>query len=390
MFWLENTGNEEFVRRDEISTNFEIDRQHTTLLIEDINKDSHLDVIYNNRANIVYCLNNGNGAFEEERLIYHESISNDYYSGIDQVLVADFDSDEDLDIFCAVDGEGKLITFENLINNPVISCQVYYDENGNGGFDEEERGISLANVHVEPNSINTLTSETGFSRIFVDVGDYSVSTEIDSNWVLTSLTESYEVQVNSTFSDTIYFGYAPNQKITDLDIITSANAITRCGRTIPFSVTYRNSGTTIINGFITITDYHLMEWVDDDERSTPPDSLVDGQPFWKIENLYPGESGVITLYYIIADQSFVGDTIILESKALIPMVNDVAYSYPNPVLNNTESVKICHCTGSSSQPYILMDVPFSAIDGEGNNDHGLHDCDIIPIDDINILFGWSN
>jgi hypothetical protein len=57
---------------------------------------------------------------------------------------------------------------------------------------------------------------------------------------------------------------------------------------------------------------------------------------------------------------------------------------------NDEKVTICHRTNSGQNPYVVIDVPQSAVDGQGNNDHSHHVADqthpygdIIPITDLN-------
>lgn len=44
------------------------------------------------------------------------------------------------------------------------------------------------------------------------------------------------------------------------------------------------------------------------------------------------------------------------------------------------SLKICHATNDPTNPYSLLDVPYSSFDDEGDSNHSLHSSDIIPPD----------
>ncbi len=308
-------------------------------------------------------------------------VISDQYGSFGSLYYEDIDNDGDRDII----GSGnELVWIKNLKNSPSLSGQVFFDADNDGKFDNNERGIGQAKVTVTPLALSSYTTPSGYFKFVIDQNNYNISAEIDSNWIQTTQPTTYNIlSTDSTFIDTLLFGFSPLNQINDLDIFVTANARTRCRTDVPFSIAYSNSGTSVLSGYITVSNEHLIERIDT-SISTIPDSVSGDQLFWKFEDLYPGEGGAISLFYTIADQNFVGDTIVLEAKAIIPVLNNNADQYP--VSSNFEGpnkVTICHCTSSSNNPYVVIKVPQSAIDGYGDNDHSLHDCDIIPITDRN-------
>ena len=347
--------------------------------ISDIDLDGDQDLVTSGTSHVVWYENMGNGQFSDPNLV-DEGIS--WGTGLD---VSDLDLDGDRDILLAESSSSpnKISWYENLGDEPFIAGHVFYDENGNSLFDREEHGLNLATVIVSPESFYQYVNSWGYFKFILEPGYHQLTAEIDSNWLLTTSPEVYEITVtDTTFADSLLFGFKPIYEYNDLDIVVSSNAFMRCGQRIPFSIMYRNSGTTTLSGMMTITGEQLIERVET-SMSPFPDSISGNQPFWQFEDLYPGERRYIHLDYVIADVSNMGHDIVLEAKAFIPISQGRGDYRPDDQISSDSIVQICHCTSFEESPYVVLNVPLSAIDEWGYGDHGLHDCDVIPITDLN-------
>ena len=379
--WHRNNGSGFFDQKKLISSSQDFPKYIEAV---DIDGDSDFDVIAlsQNDGKISWYENFANGNFRQENIIIQDDASPFNLDKGKRFYVIDIDGDHDVDVLSIFNNRTRL--HKNLTKESQIVGFIFHDENANQLFDLNENGIYAASVNIEPMSLSSFNGQNGMFSFFVESGNYNVSAKINQHWEQTTTPEKYDVTISDTSSlDTLLFGFKPKYIFNDLGLFVSSNATTRCGQTIPFSINYVNRGTSILNGNISIVNEHLIDRTENN-LSTQPDSIFENSSYWNISNLNPGESGNIRLFYEVASQEFIGDTICLQAKATIPISDNDSGEYPEFGITTTnDRIPICHCTGSTSNPYVVLDVPKSAIDNLGNNDHGFHDCDIIPISDIN-------
>ncbi|MEZ4880588.1 MAG: FG-GAP-like repeat-containing protein [Chitinophagales bacterium] len=423
LLWYQNNGSGSFSAPQIITNNC----NYTEIYSTDVDNDSSIDLIYNipNTSNLTWFKNDGNGIFN----------SIDITTGANPIkafTIADIDRDGTNNIVCLtqnnttilskddstglftvaytivnditddylhsiltpdIDGDGisdllissivQLFWRQNLIEKPLIKAIAFYDENNNGVQDGSERLLNFAEILVAPNELGVFTSSDGYALFVLDTGAYVISAIIDTNWMQTTIPEVYNLDLsNYNTTDTLYFGFTPKHLINDLKFTNIAQANTRCARDIPFQITYTNTGTTKLNGYVTVTEENLITYVDS-PNNTPTDSTSGSERFWFFDDLYPTESKTIIQYYTVADQSFAGDTLTLSAQAVVPVLYNNATAYHNNTgSTTTDKVTICHCTAADNDHYVVLEVPLSAIDSFGYNDYIFYDCDIVPITDI--------
>ncbi|WP_070137613.1 FG-GAP-like repeat-containing protein [Crocinitomix algicola] len=64
-----------------------------------------------------------------------------------------------------------------------VCGQVFYDENENGVFDEEEKGIASQTISFNDEDILVYTNSDGYYQTYVNYGDYLIGWEEDESWV---------------------------------------------------------------------------------------------------------------------------------------------------------------------------------------------------------------
>lgn len=107
--WLENDGNNDFTEQQVITNDFTGVPSRGTSAVYDIDNDGDVDVLFiASNSTIVYCLNNGEGAFDQELLV-SDSL---YAAGL---FIEDINLDGDMDV----------VSF-NLYN-------IYFNENNSDG-----------------------------------------------------------------------------------------------------------------------------------------------------------------------------------------------------------------------------------------------------------------
>src|SRR3990167_3253208 len=100
---------------------------------------------------------------------------------------------------------------------------------------------------------------------------------------------------------------------------------------------------------------------------------------------HPEDSDVSAEFYCDQDVNNYDNYDFIDGPELDNWYYCVAFNVLDDEEEEEEKVNICHATSSETNPYTFLEVPESAVDGEGVNDHALHieDGDIIPITDLN-------
>ncbi|MDF1697010.1 MAG: T9SS type A sorting domain-containing protein [Saprospiraceae bacterium] len=198
-----------------------------------------------------------------------------------------------------------------------IYLQSYYDLNENGMKDENEKYITgpSYNIHPQDNYAYFTEPETPF--MYVAEGSYEITVDpvSNQNWVLTSSNEINYVTLDSTnTSDTLYFGFLPNELNTSLDV-TFATSLLRCNEFVGLSANYYNSGNSVLNGTHFITLDHLVDSI---TFEIPPDTIVNDSIYgWDYENLFPGHSTTYAIHFKVPGplEFEIGDKLYFQSNS---------------------------------------------------------------------------
>lgn len=259
-----------------------------------------------NTNGIIYWENLGDGNFSDKRSI---GIANHF----NYIFPSDINSDGDYDVFVSSRDNAKISWYENLFDYPTISGRVFYDENENGILDLSEQPLQNTPVAITPDALSSYTGSNGDYRFYVDDGTYTLTTNPDSCWVLTSDSSSYSVDIdNSSFSD-LNFGY--NLTLENPHVQPRLYSwFTRCGFEVGFNLKVENDGCTIASGLFGLVLDDLISYVD---ASVAPEIINGDTLWWSYSDLFPTEFASVNITFEIAGVDFMGEVINVNVLSLI-------------------------------------------------------------------------
>jgi uncharacterized repeat protein (TIGR01451 family) len=143
------------------------------------------------------------------------------------------------------DGEGAFYTYK-----PKLTGKIYYDKNKNNKKDKDETYLANHKVKVQSTNQIAFTDSQGEYVLSLDYGTYALNYLAEGYWSAVK-DSTYTVNLNDSVTNLPEIGvYAPEITALERNISLGTN---RCGFDVPLYFTYRNSGTTEINGTISIT-----------------------------------------------------------------------------------------------------------------------------------------
>lgn len=259
-----------------------------------------------NTTGIIYLENLGDGNFSGKKNI---GIANHF----NYIYPSDINSDGDYDVFVSSRDNAQISWYENLFDYPTISGRVFYDENENGNSDILEQSLQNVPVTITPDALSSYTDSTGSYRFYVDDGNYSITTNPDSCWVLTTDSLSYSVSIdNSSFSD-LNFGYSLSSENPHVQPRLYSH-FTRCGFEIGFDLKLENDGCTVASGLFGLVLNDLITYVD---ASIDPEIINGDTLWWSYSDILPTELTSVNIIFEIAGVDFIGEVIIIDVLSLI-------------------------------------------------------------------------
>ena len=264
----------------------------------DIDFDGDMDIVRDvvfEDTPLFLFLNDGIGKFEEVQLTVDSF-------DINRWIVSDFDNNGSQDLIISEDrlenGDAPIIILLNRFKqiNTISGCS-YFDENENGLKDQNERPIKNILSRINTSDNYFAAQEDGCYSYFVEDGSYEITFQEDSNWLLSSDSTSYNVQIDRSIFQDLDFGFVPRNTFM-AGTMFGVSGITRCNTDVKFDFTFQNQGTTIITeGIIWVFRDDLTELA---STQYPIDTLLDERAFgFKFEGLYPGETITRTVHLSI-------------------------------------------------------------------------------------------
>jgi len=241
-----------------------------TLYPFDIDFDGDIDLISGSGSdNPLGWYENLNGSGNFSNLLIIDNIS----SAIWDVYVNDLDSDGDADIVTANGLDNRVIWYENLgVLGNVISGSVNIDLETNGcgvGVDSPMANLMIYTQNGT-HDFATFTDNNGNYLLNVNEGTFTTS--------ITSTLPNYYSSIpafhTSNFVgldniDVADFCIEPNQSINDVNIVIYPLGDARPGFDVTYQIVYRNVGTTVLNGDVSITyDDAKMSFLEASETIT--------------------------------------------------------------------------------------------------------------------------
>lgn len=237
-------------------------------------------------------------------------------------------------------------TAATKIVNPLpvfITGNLYWDENGNGNYDENEYPIH-GSVNLSPETLSFYNN--GEFNLSLDSETHILNSETIQHWTLSSDSISYYLDAENLTEFSGYdFGFVPlgewNRIVGN---ISSANSI--CNSFTAFNFSWQNTGNTIISGQVNVL---IDNWIDNINFATDiPDNIINPNEFqWDFNNLYPGQTITKTIYLEMpgtADGFTLGESIYAEmdihyqsTNLQNPLSDSIQVDYGTAVFCNDES-----------------------------------------------------
>jgi len=142
-----------------------------------------------------------------------------------------------------------------------IRGRVFLDENGNGIYDESEPPINDARIILLPDSLYTYTDKNGQYT----VNNIAGSNELDLALPQDCFSGPASIQFRSdTIKATDRFDFAlSTSNLTPAVEIHTTSGRLRCNELVPFWITVKNIGCTILNGALTIQPNQYIDVIDE-------------------------------------------------------------------------------------------------------------------------------
>jgi len=326
-----NDGNGNFSEKPD--TPF-ADATKNSFAVADVDSDNDLDIFimaaWRENTSKLY-LNDGIGNFTEVLGTPFEKLT------LGASAFADFDNDDDFDLFITGRGDNVNIATKLYLNQLVgsvfaVNGRCYYDINSNQLKDPDEITLPNQIIQINPAPAFSYADENGQFRFYVNDGDHQLAAIPAENWRLT--TDSIvDVTLAGQGVSNVNFGFTPTVDISLIQPDISSGP-TRCSFDVPFWLNYQNIGTTFENGYVefTITDDAILQ-----DAQPIPDEIIDNKLIWNFTNLAPFELKNIRLVLKMPDASNLGDTLNFTSTSYVindnqDVLENTAYTY-NPVLN---------------------------------------------------------
>lgn len=315
MVMHENTGNQVYGMEQTVATSSTFCLDHPF----DLDYDGDLDL----GGGSVWSENVGNLTLHTHNLYPYMGSYKDYQ---------DFDGDGDLDVF-----EGDYY-YENQFASSKYKLQgtVFFDRNSNKQYDSQDVPILNKEVYLVNRNEKRFTLWNGKYSFNVAMGVNMVAHLMDTNWVLTTDSSSYTVNVGGAASayDSLDFGFKPKHLVTDI-LVDVGEIGTRCNSTAIIWVNYRNIGTTIPSGTIEVkpdTALTVQSFM------TLPDSSINGVYYWSYDSLSYFKTGKVGIKVTLPNSGYLGDTIRTLAKLhQLDSSNQITYS------NTDTAIQIVTC-----------------------------------------------
>lgn len=282
-------------------------------------------------------------------------------SGIGYEILRDLDVDDFNNIWVASIEDGITVfnsiklNYSTVVSHGPYGIQgkIFNDLNQNGLKDSLDYGVWNQSVLLLPDSTFQFTNPNGDFRFDKNSGSYTLLYNVPQSWNLSTNSNPWSVQLDTTDLCCFDFGLNINGQIDSLTVDMAAST-NRCLNNFQLSIELTNVGTTIKNSRIVIQPDHRIQVrnIFPAPLFTTPDSIG-----WEIDSLRPLTHFVCTIAAM--NQGGMGDTLlslvkVSDSASGIEMASDslvqVIYcSYdPNEKCANPIGLDSSHYTPMNS------------------------------------------
>jgi uncharacterized repeat protein (TIGR01451 family) len=214
------------------------------VVITDVNSDGDVDLVCISSNNeLVFYENDGTETFTK-KVLGTVSETNK------RLEVVDIDNDGNQEIFPGGITFGTFNYFKIIEPSLIVEGNIFYDQNANGIFDNNEFGISNTNVTILPDNLHVFIQDDGNYVFRGESGEtYEVVFDGLENWELSTDSASYHVTLPQDSAQLYNFGLVPAVAVNNVESNVSTTNI-RCSEQGSTVISIKNTGTTTLNGLI--------------------------------------------------------------------------------------------------------------------------------------------
>ncbi|MCF8247873.1 MAG: T9SS type A sorting domain-containing protein [Saprospiraceae bacterium] len=235
-------------------------------------------------------------------------------------------------LYAATNGQGVWRRSLADLNLESVTGKVFLDENNNGIQDNGELPLPGTLLQLENTSGKSVSRNDGSFEIFSSFLQPDVLSVVPPNPYTVANPSSYAVTQSETGKD---FGIYFPPGIKDLSVELTHYGVPRPGFTSHYGISYKNVGTTVMNGQVQLTMDAQMNFVSADPA---PSQVIGTQLIWDFDNLQLLETRSITVD-VLVPASVPNGTELTSTVAVYPIVNDA-----NPT--NNQDAELVTVVGS--------------------------------------------
>ncbi len=203
-----------------------------------------------------------------------------------------------------------------------ISGNIFIDINNDGIRQAGESPFPYRTVKAQTNALDFfgIADLDGQYDMYVDTGNYTISLPyVPPYYTSTVATHTATFNTNIGGYDSLNnFPVYPTPGKNDLSVNVYNSSIPRPGSTIAVFISYRNTGTTLLSGSVTLNHAAMLVY----QQSTPvATTYANPLVTWNFTNLQPFESRYIRVDLLVP-VSTTGGTVLNNTATVYPIVND--------------------------------------------------------------------
>ena len=215
-----------------------------------------------------------------------------------------------------------------------LTGNVFLDVDGNGEPSNQEAGLPLQKVTLQPDSTTFFSSLSGKYKFDVEVGtQYQVELEFEPNdWLLTSDSAAYSVLATEGCVEDLDFGLQSVQTEESVRILITPG-LPRCFAKVPVWANVKNTSFQPLSGNFEIQLDAQMSFL---EATPTPSEIAGNTLIWNFTGLPPFQEIGIFMKIQYPGTFALGDTLRIQAKL---------FSNGNPPsLNEVETEQILRCS----------------------------------------------
>ncbi|MEN9638948.1 MAG: hypothetical protein RLZZ262_816 [Bacteroidota bacterium] len=166
-----------------------------------------------------------------------------------------------------------------------VSGRVFFDENQNGIFDNNDYGLPFQEVTLYPEEITIITNDDGFYYTELPWGTFYLVHTPDPNYPFYTTPDSYAITTGLGPLVNKDFGLSPTEPLSAI-CVDFYPSWYFCNYWVNFNLCFRNDGNVPIDGILTVELDSLITQINE---ITPIDSIVGNMVYFSYQDLMPGQ-----------------------------------------------------------------------------------------------------